>query len=94
MYYSPVDTGKRILHLRRQAKLTQEQLADKLGISDRHLRNIEAGERSASYDTLFALTELFNVTTDYILKGEVSSSQTKTEAKKKLQELALLLEKI
>lgn len=80
MYYSPVDTGKRILYLRKQAKLTQEQLADKLGISDRHLRIIETGERSASYDTLFTLTELFNVTTDCILKGEAPAFRAKSEA--------------
>ncbi len=82
------------MNLRKDAKLTQEQLANKLGISDRHLRNIEAGERSISYDTLFVLTELFDVTTDYILKGVVSASQAKKEAQQKLQELALLLERM
>ncbi len=49
MYYRPVETGKRIMNRRKEAKLTQEQFANKLGISDRHLRNIEAGEQSISF---------------------------------------------
>ena len=36
MYYDQFDTGKRIQKLRRERYLTQEELAIKLNISDRH----------------------------------------------------------
>lgn len=36
--------GKRFKELRKERKLTQEQLADRLGISDRHVRGIEHGD--------------------------------------------------
>lgn len=44
MYYNQLETGRRIQKLRRERYLTQEELAIKLNISDRHLRNLERGE--------------------------------------------------
>ena len=43
MYYNQLETGRRIQKLRRERYLTQEELAIKLNISDRHLRNLERG---------------------------------------------------
>ena len=47
MYYNQLETGRRIQKLRRERYLTQEELAIKLNISDRHLRNLERGEYQA-----------------------------------------------
>ena len=39
MYYDPAATGERIQTLRKNRKVTQEQLAIELNISDRYMRN-------------------------------------------------------
>ena len=44
MYYDQFNTGKRIQKLRRERYLTQEELAVRLNVSDRHLRSLESGE--------------------------------------------------
>lgn len=41
MYFDFYAAGKRIQYLRKVNGMTQEELAIKLNISDRHLRNIE-----------------------------------------------------
>ena len=43
MYYDQFNTGKRIQKLRRERYLTQEELAVRLNVSDRHLRSLERG---------------------------------------------------
>ena len=40
MYYDQFNTGKRIQKLRRERYLTQEELAVRLNVSDRHLRSL------------------------------------------------------
>ena len=52
MYFDSYSAGKRIQQLRKTKGLTQEELAIKLNISDRHLRNIERGEEAPSIDLL------------------------------------------
>ena len=50
MYYDQFNTGKRIQKLRRERYLTQEELAVRLNVSDRHLRSLESGEYIPSID--------------------------------------------
>lgn len=47
MYYDQFNTGKRIQKLRRERYLTQEELAVRLNVSDRHLRSLESGDRKS-----------------------------------------------
>ncbi len=46
--------GRRIAEVRRQADLTQEQAAEQLGISLRHMKRIEAGHNM----TIFTLAKI------------------------------------
>ena len=50
MYFDFYAAGKRIQYLRKVNGMTQEELAIKLNISDRHLRRIERGEEAPSID--------------------------------------------
>ena len=52
MYFDSYATGKRIQHLRKANGMTQEELAIRLNISDRHLRNLERGEEASSIDLM------------------------------------------
>lgn len=47
--------GERIQALRRGRELTQEALAQRCGISQKYLSELERGEKAPSWDTLVAL---------------------------------------
>ena len=50
--------------LRKQEKLTQEQLADKLGLSRITIKNLERGN-NATLDTLFKVLQYFGALEDF-----------------------------
>ena len=49
--------GKRIRELRKRAGLTQEQLAEQLGIDQKHMSRIELGKSYPSLDRLTKIAE-------------------------------------
>ena len=64
--------GQRIALLRRQAGLSQAELAARMGISPSAVGMYEQGRREPSVDALVALAEIFRVSTDYLLTGKVT----------------------
>ena len=83
MYFDSYATGKRIQHLRKAKGMTQEELAVKLNISDRHLRNLERGEEAPSIDLFVEIKETFRTTLDYLIVGQ-SPSEKEELLKKKI----------
>lgn len=75
MYFDSYATGKRIQQLRKANGMTQEELAIKLNISDRHLRNLERGEEAPSIDLFVEIKTIFNSTLDYLILGSTPSEQ-------------------
>ena len=69
MYYDLVESGKRIKALRKKNGLTQEKLAEQLGIAVNTVARIEIGNRGISIDLAIELTVRFNTTLDYIFLG-------------------------
>ena len=60
--------GERIEELRKGRKITQEELAKRIGISKSQLSRIENGEtKTLSSNLLIRLADEFDVSTDYIL---------------------------
>ena len=59
--------GKRVRQQRIAQGLTQEQLAEKAGISFAFVGHIERGTRKLSVATLFALAQALNCSADYLL---------------------------
>lgn len=55
---------------RKHNQMTQKQVSDTLKISPNTYKNYEQGLREPNGDTIVALAELFNVTTDYLLGRE------------------------
>ena len=53
--------GKRIQEIRKSKKLTQEKLAEMIGIDTPNLSNIERGKRFVSSDTLEKIIKSLNV---------------------------------
>ena len=69
-----VDFGNVLKKLRQQEGLTQQQLANKLGVTKSVISYYELQERYPSPDVLTKLAQIFHVSTDYLLgieKGEV-----------------------
>ena len=61
MSFDPNAIGNRIFTLRTNAKLSQEKLAEKLGVSHRHLGNLERGSSNGSVKILIDIAEYFHV---------------------------------
>jgi len=59
--------GERIAQLREKNALTQEELANKLGISRAALSHYETSRREPDYDTINKIAAFFNVSIDYLL---------------------------
>lgn len=61
------ELGIRLKELRLKNKLTQLQVAQRLGISKAVVSSYEVASRYPSYDILVKLATLYGVTTDYLL---------------------------
>lgn len=56
-----------IRNLREDSDLTQKQVAEYLGVSQRVYSNYECGQVEISLDSLMKLADYYNVSMDYIL---------------------------
>lgn len=61
--------GKMIYKLRKKAGMTQSELATRLNISDKAVSKWEVGAGYPEITLLPALSEIFSVSVDYLLKG-------------------------
>ena len=68
-----VDFGNTLKTLRLYNKMTQAQLAQKLGLTKSVISAYENGIRLPSYDILIHIAKIFKVTTDYLLNVETSN---------------------
>ena len=59
--------GTRIASEREKLGLTQAELAEKVNVSQKSISKYERGERRPTYETLTKMSELFGVSTDYLL---------------------------
>ena len=60
--------GKRLKIERCNLNLTQEQLAEEVGLSPAYIGQIERGERNISLDKLILIVNKLGVTVDYVLQ--------------------------
>ncbi len=65
--------GQRIRKFRKAAGLSQENLAEKIGISTTHLSHIETGNTKLSLPVLVNISETLNVQTDELLYDSPNS---------------------
>ncbi len=66
----PKITGAFILQLRKEYPLTQKQLAEKLGITDKAISRWETGKGYPDIEMLVSIGELFSVSVNELLCGE------------------------
>jgi transcriptional regulator with XRE-family HTH domain len=65
-FYTDI-VSQKIRLLRLERKLTQEQLADALGIKKQTISSYEYKKRAPNYDILLRISKFFQVSTDYLL---------------------------
>lgn len=64
-----MNMADRIQYLRKAKGLSQEELADKVGVSRQAVSKWESEQSTPDLENVIIMSEYFEVTTDYILKG-------------------------
>ena len=64
-----------IRNMRKNKRITQEELAKLLGVTPTHVKHIESGHRKPSIEVLFNLAEILNFSLDSVVfpKNETQS---------------------
>ena len=65
------DIGQRIKHNRIEKGLTQEKLAEMVGIGPSHMSHLESGKTVASMDVFIALCNVLECSADELLCREI-----------------------
>jgi len=73
--------GENLAKLRKEKKLSQYELAEKMNFSRGKIANYEQGTRQPDFETLQMFADFFDVTTDYLL-GRTKESRPLTHIEK------------
>lgn len=68
--------GSRISARRKELRLTQEQLAERMGVSVQMVSNLERGNKAVKIDNLIRLCEVLSISSDYVLTGKHTAGDT------------------
>ena len=69
----------KIYYLRKRSGMSQEELAETLGVSRQAVSKWETGESSPDINKLLALSKTFEVTTDWLLSDEDPNEEVKND---------------
>lgn len=85
--------SEKLVTLRKANNLTQEELAEKLDVSRQSVSKWESGQVTPELEKIVAISAVFHVTTDYLLKSsEIDDLSVKTEMLERQQQLMLVRE--
>ena len=91
MYFNQVEFGKRLQECRKLKELTQEELAEMVGVEKQHISRIERGVTACSIDLLPVLSVTLQVSTDYLLMGKsIDTEMTRTQLLSVISQLTLI----
>ncbi len=66
------EIGRRIATRRNQLGLTQEQAAEKAGLTQQFFASVETGSKNMRAESIIKVSRALNVSTDFLLTGQVS----------------------
>ncbi len=69
-----MEISERLQQLRKLANYSQEQLADMLGVSRQAISKWESAQANPDINNIIKLSDIYNVSADYILMGKESNS--------------------
>jgi transcriptional regulator with XRE-family HTH domain len=82
-----MNLSNKIFELRKANGMSQEQLAEKIGVSRQSISRWESGESVPEIERLVEMSKVFEVSTDYLLKqSEVDDLTIRTQRLEKEQE--------
>lgn len=84
--------GDKIMNLRKKNSWSQEELAEKLGVSRQSISKYESAQAVPDMEKILKLSRIFGVTTDYLIKDEIEDlefSEEDFEEDKKLIKLSM-----
>jgi len=76
--------GKRVRQQRMMAEITQEELAEKAGVSCSFIGHIERGEKKASIETLISLCNAMKISPTVLLQDSLDEDVVNNETSGKL----------
>lgn len=76
--YHSENLGPTIAKLRDRAHMTQKELAEKVGVSNVFLSDVERGKKFPKVETLCLIAEALNVSCDALLYDEVPDAHLTT----------------
>ena len=79
------EMGQRIMVRRKALQLTQEELAERLGVSTQMISNLELGKKAIRPENLARVCEILRVSADFILTGMDAKTKVNEVAEKLLQ---------
>ena len=82
--------SERIQSLRRKQSLSQEELGERLGVSRQAVSKWETGQAMPDVDKIFAMSRLFDVSTDFLLMGEGERILEKRRSGSRITGLSML----
>ena len=71
--------GTKIQNRRRALKMTQEEFAEKIGISFNYVGMIERGLRVPKLETFIKIANVLGVTSDYLLADYITAKSEQVE---------------
>lgn len=72
--------GKILKETRSSLGLTQEEVAEKLGLAPRYISDIERDKTKGSIDTLVKLCNIYHITPTYVLQDYLNSEDVKLDS--------------
>lgn len=77
------EVGKRLYERRKQLRMTQEELAERVGITAQTISTAKLGKKAMRADTIIRVCGALDISADYLLFGYVST-----------QDLSILSQKV
>lgn len=78
--------------LRREKGISMKELGQKMGVAESTISQYETGKREPDFETLLKLGEFFNVSVDYLLRGEQYNEKTPALTAKDERDISKKLE--
>lgn len=70
IHYNAVEFGRRIRTIRKQKKMTQQELAELLFLSEESVSNFETGKTMCMPEHVIQMCQIFDVSADYFYFGK------------------------
>lgn len=78
-----MNLGNRITKVRKEKKLTQQELAKKLFVTDKTISSWESNRTEPNLETIMKLSEVLDCSAGYLIYEDITRNDIETEIKRK-----------